>query len=637
MSGIAGFFHSAKDYMEQEEYYKDQLTRLNNTLKHRGMDDQGTFLCSHCGLARTWLAVSDRAASGGLNGVFSHTPGLKGHQPIQIRKDGRSLTLVFDGEVYNKKELADKLADKGFPELLSGSCPPSDGEVLLAGFFLYGPDFISQVNGVFAIALYDSENNRIFLFRDYSGIKPLFYTFREGELFFASEIKGLFTFPDIRPELDKNGLNEVFSLGPARTCGCGIFRGIREVLPAHFLCCSWDGSRETAYWSLKSRPHEDDYETTVSKTSWLIQDAVKRQTEAEVPICSFLSGGVDSSLVSALCARELKKQGRRLTTYSFDFRDSTKHFKASSFQPSLDRPFVEKMVSFLDSDHHFLECTTQDQADALYDSIKAHDLPNMADVDSSLLYFCSLTGQNHHVALTGECADEIFGGYPWFHREECLSAQTFPWTMDLNARKVLLKEDFAESLDMDGYAAESWQKSASETPLWEGDSPQEKKRRVISYLNLRWFMQTLLNRMDRAGSHSSLAARVPFADVRIIEYLWNIPWEMKAGEGVVKKLLRDAGKGFLPEEILWRKKSPYPKTYDKAYEALIASRVKEMLADSSSPVLPFLDRKKTELFLSSPSDYGKPWYGQLMAAPQMMAYILQINYWMKEYHISVLY
>ena len=615
MSGIGGFFHPAKDYMEQREYFEGLLDRFRRTLKHRGPDDSGTFLSSHCGLARTWLAVSDTK---------------NGHEPVQLDRDGRRMTLVHDGEIYNKKELARQLAKDG-ASWLSFDPFPSEGQILLAGFFQYGPEFISQVNGVFAIALYDEKEKCLYLFRDRCGAKPLFYCEKDGGLFFSSEIKGLFAMPGITPSLDRNGLNEVFSLGPARTPGNGVFCGIKEVLPAHFLTVCKDGAADHCYWTLKSRPHEDDLKTTVEKTAFLIQDAVIRQIEADVPICSFLSGGIDSSIVSSICARELKKRGKRLTTYSFDFKDNDKNFRSNAFQPSLDRPYVEKMAAYLDSDHHFLECTSAAQADGLYGSIKAHDLPNMADIDSSLLYFCSLVGKEHSVALTGECADEIFGGYPWFHKEECLTARTFPWTMDLNARKILLKDDFIEYLDMDGYVQETWQRSAGETPLLEGETETEKNRRIISWLNLKWFMQTLLNRMDRDGSSASLAARVPFADHRIIEYLWNVPWEMKTAGGVVKGLLREASKGLLPEEVLWRRKSPYPKTYDKGYEALLASRLRQIMDDPSSPILEFLDKKKVEMFLESPSDYGRPWYGQLMAAPQMIAYMIQLDFWLRNY------
>lgn len=164
----------------------------------------------------------------------------------------------------------------------------------------------------------------------------------------------------------------------------------------------------------------------------------------------------------------------------------------------------------------------------------------------------------------------------------------------------------------------------------------EARRREISWLNLNWFMRTLLERMDRTSMYCGLEARVPFADHRIIEYLWNVPWEMKAKDGVAKGLLRHAAKGLLPEEVLWRKKSPYPKTYDKKYEVLLAGQIRELIRDPSAPVMEFLDQKKVETFLKSPSDYGKPWYGQLMAGPQMMAYILQVNFWLSHYGIKTL-
>lgn len=625
MSAITGFYNASQNYLDTELYSRHILETMNKRLKRRGPDASKTCLFSCCGLAHSWLAVTDISCS----------------SQIFTRKIGdNTYSITCDGELYNKKELLQKLApSKSCCESQSkpsGTKTVSDNEVLLMGFLSNGPDFIKEVNGIFAIAIYDDANRSLYLFRDRSGIKPLFYG-EMGETFlFGSELKAIFAFPGMTPFVDKKGLNEVFSIGPARTSGCGIYQGIHEVLPGHFLLCTPKNRRSACYWRLESKPHEDDYTATVSHVSELLQDSIARQVKADAPLCSFLSGGVDSSLVSAICGRELKKQGRQLTTYSFDFKDSGKYFKANSFQPSLDAPFVQKMVAFLDSDHHILECTTSEQADALFDSVKAHDLPNMADVDSSLLCFCKKVSKNHSIALTGECADEIFGGYPWFHKEECLNANTFPWTMDLNARKVLLSGDFIEYLGMEDYVAEAYHRSIAETPLLEGENSLEKRRRQISYLNLRWFMQTLLNRMDRDGAYSGLNARVPFADHRIIEYLWNVPWKMKASNQIVKGLLRDAGKGLLPDEILYRKKSPYPKTYDIGYEALLINRIRQMMEDSNAPVLQFLDKKKVETFLTSPSDYGKPWYGQLMAAPQMMAYILQVNFWLSEYKVKII-
>lgn len=616
MCGIAGFLNSKENYTKQREHYENLLESMSRAQKRRGPDDHGIYLTDFCGLSHTRLSVIDLTT---------------GHQPITRRCDGHEFTIVHNGELYNTKELKKKLTDRGWNFSTS-----SDAEVLLTGYMEFGPEFVKQVNGVFAFAVWDGAKQSLYLFRDRLGVKPLYYTVFQDTLLFASELKGLFAYPGFRPQLSRKGLNEIFSIGPAKTYGYGTFEHVMEVLPGHFVECSGEDIYDVCYWKLVSSPHQDDYSRTVEKVSHLVQDAICRQMISDVPICTFLSGGVDSSLVSAVCARELKKQNKQLSTFSFDFVDNHKYFKSNAFQPSLDRPYVDKMVEFLDSDHHYLECDHVSQADLLYASVRAHDLPPMADVDSSILYFCSIVKDYQKVALTGECADEIFGGYPWFHKKECFETKTFPWTMDLEARKVLLCDDFMEELQMDEYVAEAYSRSVAETPHLDGDSPEEARRREISYLNLKWFMQTLLTRMDRTSMYSGLEARVPFADHRLVEYLWNVPWDMKARQGVVKGLLREAGRGLLPDEILFRKKSPYPKIYDTHYEQLLAERMRNILDDSTSPVLMFLDKKKVENFLSSPSDYGKPWYGQLMAGPQMLAYMIQVNYWLKEYQIKLL-
>lgn len=615
MCGISGFFHPKRDFTKETGLCETILTSMNQAQKHRGPDDQGTFVSGHFALAHVRLSIVDL---------------LTGKQPMLKKRDGFTWGIVYNGELYNTKELRNDLILKG-----QSFETASDTEVLLAAYMEYGPGFVRLLNGIFSFAIMDQKENRLMLCRDRAGVKPLFYTTVEEHVVFSSEIKGLFCFPGFTPRLDWKGLNEIFSIGPARTGGQGVFKDVEEVLPGHYLLCTGEGIRDETYWALESRPHEDSYEKTVEKTAFLIEDSIRRQMVSDVPICTFLSGGVDSSLVSSVCAKELKKKNKRLTTFSFDFVGNKENFRANSFQPSQDRPYVEQMVRFLDSDHHFLECPTKTQAELLKDSVLAHDLPAMADVDSSMLYFCSLVSPVCKVALTGECADEIFGGYPWFHKEECFRAHTFPWTMDLKARQVLLSDSFLSWLHMEDYVRQAYEASLNEVPALPGEEPVKKRQREISWLNLKWFMQTLLNRMDRTSMKNGLEARVPFADHRIIEYLWNVPWEMKAKDGIVKNLLRQAGAGKLPDEILFRRKSPYPKTYDRGYEALLAGMVREILNDSSSPVLQFIDKKKTEKFLESPSDYGKPWYGQLMAAPQMMAYVIQIHFWLKTYRPEI--
>ena len=615
MCGIGGFCNLHRDYTLQPDEYCNTLNRIHQVLSHRGPDAHGTYLTSHAGLSHARLSVID------LKG---------GQQPILRTTGAYTCAIVYNGELYNTHELRQDLISRGLSFETS-----SDTEVILLSYLEYGTDFVTRLNGIFAFAIWDEAANRLLLYRDRSGIKPLFYSLQEDELLFASEIKGILTCPGMTARLDRQGLNEIFGIGPARTSGCGVFQGISELLPGHFAVYDTDGFRQYCYWKLESHSHEDSYQTTVEKTTALVLDSIRRQMVSDVPICTFLSGGIDSSLVSAVCASELKKKGERLHTFSFDFVGNEENFRANSFQPSQDRPYVDQMVSFLNSDHQHLLCDTRKQADYLAQSVVAHDLPAMADVDSSLLYFCSQVHRTHKVTLTGECADEIFGGYPWFHKEECFLADTFPWTMDLKPRQVLLKDDFLEYLNMEEYVRARYEESISETPRLESDSPRERRRREISYLNQRWFMQTLLNRMDRTSMFSGLEARVPFADHRILEYVWNVPWEMKSKNGVAKALLRECGRDYLPNEIRHRRKSPYPKTYDTGYEALMAERIRHILEDSQAPVLQFLDREKTEHFLAAPSDYGKPWYGQLMAGPQLLAYIWQINDWMKKYKITI--
>ncbi|HKM04827.1 MAG TPA: asparagine synthase (glutamine-hydrolyzing) [Lachnospiraceae bacterium] len=617
MCGIAGLYHSHINFDDKPFLYKELLEKMIVALKHRGPDDNGIYLSQHFGLAHTRLSIID------LN---------SGHQPMLFQVANKNYGIVYNGELYNMNELKIDLLEKGY--IFQTSC---DTEIILLGFVEYGSDFVKKLNGIFAFSIMDELENSLYLFRDRSGIKPLFYhILSNGTVIFSSEMKGLFAHPDIKPQLDHNGLNEIFSIGPAKTPGCGVFQSIEEVLPGHFLKINASGIKSIPYWKLESHPHLDTYQQTLEKTRYLVTDSIQRQMISDVPICTFLSGGVDSSIVSAVCANQLKKQNKQLNTFSFDFVANDKYFKANNFQPSQDRPYVDIMVNEIQSNHRFLECSIDHQFDFLYQSVLSHDLPCMADIDSSMLYFCSIVKDYNKVVLTGECADEIFGGYPWFHKQEFFIQDSFPWTPNLAPRSSLLSDDFIESLKMEDYVRNAYHTSLSEVPTLASDNPTEKKRREISYLNLRWFMQTLLDRTDRTSMFCGLEARVPFADHRIIEYLFNVPWEMKAKDGVVKNLLRNSCKGLLPDEILFRRKSPYPKTYDPHYEKLLSEKLIEVIETPSSPIRAFIDKKKVYQFLASTSDYGSPWYGQLMAGPQLLAYLLQINFWMEYYKISLI-
>lgn len=615
MCGIAGFCNYQENYIYKAPKWYGVLNRMKDKIKHRGPDDNGLYLGQHAGLAHTRLSIIDLA---------------NGKQPMSKNIGGKLVTIIYNGELYNTAELKKDLENKGWIFRTT-----SDTEVILVGIMEYGNDFVTQLNGIFAFAILDEHNESISIFRDRLGIKPLFYTIVNNTLVFGSELKVLFEYPECKPIIDKQGLCEVFGLGPAKTYGSGVFKNCHEVLPGYYNVFNKDGLKTVKYWELVSKPHTDSYEETIEKTSFLIRDSIKRQMISDIPICTFLSGGVDSSIVTSVCASELEKLGEKLNTFSFDFDGNDQFFKANSFQPSRDRPYVDLMVNYLKTNHTYLECDNIMLADYLYTSVDAKDLPGMADVDSSLLYFCSQVKKYNKVTLTGECADEIFGGYPWFHNKESFEMHTFPWSKNVEPRKQLLKDDLLAEINLEEYIHSAYEKSINETPRLDGENNLEARRREIAYLNIKWFMITLLDRMDRTSMYSGLEARVPLADHRILEYVWNVPWDIKCRDGVVKHLLRQSANGLLPDEILNRKKSPYPKTYNPHYEKLLADRLMAVLDDPASPINALADTNKIKNFINTPSDYGKPWFGQLMAGPQMLAYMLQVNYWLDKYKIQL--
>lgn len=616
MCGIAGFSNFNQNYTEDASRWYAVLQDMNRRQKHRGPDGDDVLLARFCGLSHVRLSILDPE---------------NGAQPMTRQYGNHRASIAYNGEIYNMPALRRDLEREG-----AVFTTTSDTEVILTGYLYHGADYVKQLNGIFAFCIWDESLNMLCLFRDRMGVKPLFYTLFNGTLVFSSELKGILAYPGFRAQVDREGLCEVFGLGPAKTYGKGVFKNVRELLPGHRMEFCGSTLRVLPYWTLESRPHEDSWEQTVEKTRWLVTDAVRLQMLSDVPICTFLSGGVDSSLVTALCSQELKKSGQTLDTYSFDFKDNDINFQANAFQPSQDRPWVDKMVAFAGTRHHYLECANEALYAYLFAAVDARDLPCMADVEASMLYFCEKVAATHKVTLTGECADEIFGGYPWFHKKECFAADCFPWSMDFSPRTLLLKDAVLEKLPLEEYAREAYRQTVSETPALPGEAAEEKRRREISYLNLKWFMQTLLDRMDRTSMHAGLEARVPFADHRIVEYLWNVPWHMKCRDGVVKGLLRAAAKDLLPDEVLYRRKSPYPKTYDPGYEALLRRELLKVLKDSRAPLGMLVDLHKVEAFLQCPTDYGRPFYGQLMAGPQLLAYLLQVNYWLVKYDIDVI-
>ncbi len=612
MCGIAGYYNQKINFSDNPKSNFKILGNMLKSMKMRGPDDSGYMIIKSCCLAHTRLSIID------IDG---------GTQPLKTIYNECPYYIAYNGEIYNYKTIRNELLSYGYKFNTN-----SDTETILYAFIHWGPMFVTHLNGIFAISIYDEYRNTMYLFRDRFGIKPLYYTTIKDTYIFASRIDTLFEYPGIKPCIDINGFNEIFTLGPAKTYGSGVFTGIKEVLPGEYIKLSPEGISNLFYYKLHSIPHTDSYEETLDKVTYLMDDAVRLQLTSDVPVCAFLSGGVDSSLVSSIAC---KYSDEPIATYSFDYEDNNIHFKTNSFQPSEDRPYVDIMVDYLKTNHTYLTVSNDRIFTLLTDSVDSRCLPTMADVDSSLLHFCGEVAKNHKVALTGECADEIFGGYPWFHKEEMIKPHAFPWMSDISFRKSILNPEFAAVLQMEKYVKRSYDKTVSEVEIIPGDSDIDNSRRIISYLNIRWFMQTLLDRMDRTSMHSGLEARVPFADHRIVDYLYNVSWEYKAKNGVPKGLLREAAKNYLPDTIMNRPKSPYPKTYNPKYERLLVNRLREIINDTSSPIRSYINIPLVESFLDAPKEYGKPWYGQLMAGPQMIAYLIQINYWLKKYSLTM--
>lgn len=603
MNGFSGFFDFTLAPNFTNEYFSRQLNKMSEPL----------------------CRVDNEPGISMNNSSF----GLISPNTYHLCIGDRCCYIAIDGTVFNQSELLELLKARGFESKSSSLC-----EIILVGFMEYGIDFIQKLNGNFSIVIFDARHNILYLFRDHFGTKPLFYTTQNSCVIFSSEIKSLLQYSDCPPSVSREGLNELFGIGPAHTPGKTVFDGIYEVKPACCVSVNRYGICSTPYWSLPCLAHFEDYEETVHHTTDLLSDIISGQLEQDPDPCCLLSGGIDSSIVSAYLAKEMKERGQKLITVSFDFSQNDRYFKSSSFQPSQDRPYVDAMVKFLGSEHHYLECDYQTLASMLKDSVLSHDAPCMADIDSSLLYFCGQVKEIKSVAYTGECADEIFGGYPWFHREDLLDADSFPWAASLAPRKMLLKDDFMEFLNMDDYVMNAYHTAVRGVSVLPDETVTDARRRYYTHLTIYWFMQTLLNRMDRCGRSTGLTARIPFADRRLAEYVYNAPWDMKARNGLVKSLLRQSAEYLLPQQILLRKKSPFPKTYNPYYEKLLSQMLLENI-DDSSPLHDFIDMPKLRQFLNNPKDYGAPWYGQLMCGPQMIAYLLQIDFWIREYKIDV--
>jgi len=613
MCGITGWIDYHKNLGNQIEI----LEKMTETLAKRGPDDTNIWTDVHVGFGHKRLVVVDPE---------------RGKQPMVKTKQENRYTLCYNGELYNTEDIRKELLLKGYS--FNGH---SDTEVLLTAYIEWKEKCVDHLNGIFAFAVWDQERDLLYIGRDRLGVKPLFYYETATGFIFGSELKAILAHPDVNRALDQEGLSEVFGLGPSRSPGSGVFKGVKELRPAHALTFSKDGLRIWRYWNVKSEPHQDSLDETAEKIRFLFTDAVTRQLVSDVPLCTFLSGGLDSSAIAGIAANAFQKEGKgQLHTYSIDYEGNDQFFKSNEFQPDSDGAFINKMSETFNTIHHYSVISQEQLAEDLIEAVHVRDLPGMADVDSSLLWFCREIKKDFVVSLSGECADEIFGGYPWFHRLDDLNRSGFPWMRSIDERQGLLKDHWQERLDLKGYSLSKYQQMVSETPTLDGESKQDAQRRELFYINMLSFMTTLLDRKDRMSMGASLEVRVPFADHRLVEYVWNVPWEMKMVGNREKGILRKALEGLLPEEVLYRKKSPYPKTHHPAYRKIVKGMLESSLQDRSSVLYEFFDKEKLQQIVQTEgASFQEPWFGQLMTGPQLLAHLVQIHHWFKDYQINI--
>lgn len=604
--GIVDFFHN--------DNVSPRLVQEMGTVMHmRGPDQSGVFTDDPVAFHHNRLAVIDPE---------------NGAQPMTRVHGGHEYTIIYNGELYNTPELTEELRRKGAE--FTTKC---DTEVLLYSYIFYGPQCVERLNGIFAFAVYDKAREMVFLARDRLGVKPLFFSFAGTTLLFASEIKALLKHPGVKPDVDMLGLWQLVFLSPVRLNGVSVFRDIFELRPGFRAAYCKTGFQVQRYWKLSAEEFTDSRETAIEKTKWLITDAVKRQLVSDVPLCTLLSGGIDSSIVSSVAARDYGERGLTLSTYSFEYEGNKESFKSSLFQPQGDDEYALYMADFIGSEHRVLTAPTEKVADYLLNATIARDMPGQSDIDSSLLFFCEEIKKRHTVAISGECADEIFGGYPWFYRKEMLESNFFPWVHEPMLRAKLFRNSVLRPEE--GYEAlsDKYREIADNFPRLDTDSETMLQSRKATWLSMNLFMSNLLERKDRMSMASSVEIRVPFADHRIVEYVYNVPWEIKFENGVEKALLRNAMAPFLPEKILNRKKSPYPKTHNPRYEQLVKKKLSEILGSGDSRLESILDMDALNAFLKQDSG---TWFGQLMSKPQLIAWLLQLEYWLREYDINLI-
>lgn len=603
MCGIAGWVDFDRDLTAE----RATASAMTATMALRGPDDTGLWLAPHVALGHRRLAVID------IEG---------GRQPMA---EEDLAVLTYSGEVYNFRELRAQLEGKGHRFHTR-----SDTEVVLRGYLEWGENIVDRLNGMYAFALWDSRREELLLVRDRMGVKPLFYyPLSGGGLLFGSEPKAILANPLADRAVDADGLREVLTI--TKTPGQAIFKGMYELAPGQLLWVGRKGLRKRRYWALQADEHTDDLDTTIQTVRDLLDDIVARQLVSDVPLCSLLSGGLDSSAVTALAMKH-----EDIRSFAVDFAGYADNFRPDGMRETPDRPFVQEMVRYLRPNHTDILLDTAELTDPRLRSSVLHawEYPHFTgDMDTSLYMLFRAVREHSTVALSGESADEVFGGYPWFHLPKAVESSTFPWLAVMMRRQRpddLLDPGLRKQLDVVSYERDRYNEALAEVPYLAAASAHERRMREVCYLHLTRFVNLLLDRKDRLSMAHGLEVRVPFCDHRLVQYVFNTPWSFKSFDGREKSLLRAAVSDVLPQAVLDRRKSAYPATQDPAYGQALRNTLTELITDGNAPVLPLLDQAAVRTLLRTPVEETSTTITRLS-----LEMVLDLNAWLESNTLSL--
>ena len=609
MCGITGWVDFGRDLRAE----RATIAAMTATMICRGPDAGDVWCSAHAAIGHRRLSVIDLACGG---------------QPMRAPGED-DIVLTFSGEIYNFTELRRELSAYGHEFKTR-----SDTEVLLHSYLQWGRDCVRRLNGMFAFGIWDGRREELLLARDRLGVKPLYYAVRPDGVLFGSEPKAVLAHPEFPAEVDAEGLAELFSQAGTATPGHGVYRGLAELRPGTIAVVGRGGVRTSAYWTLEAREHTDGLVATASTVRDLLADTVHRQTVADVPLCSLLSGGLDSSVVSALAAVSLSRRDHaKLATFSVDFAGSADVFRPDQLRPSHDEPYARAAAEHIGSRHSTIILSAPDLVTAQWAPLAAHDLPTMGDMYVSMYLLFREISQQSTVALSGEAADEVFGGYAWYHVPALLAAPTFPWAAG-GSWEPLLHPDVRARIRLAEYAADRYDEALAEVPRLAGESPADRRIREVLYLGLTRWLPFLLDRKDRLSMASGLEVRVPFCDHRLVEYVWNVPWALKEAGGIEKGLLRTAALGLLPDDLVNRRKSIYPGAADPAYERAVDAQLRELLSRPDAPLFSLISHQRlAEAYARDPRLPGAMAVRPSSTAP--VAFLLDINRWLESSGVTI--